>query len=76
MPFTVIDKKTGEYPDLWEIALKEDWAKGLCYCDMDGFAIMEDGNLILMDECGEFAYCPYGRFEIVWETEDEDDSNR
>ena len=27
--FTVIDNKTGEYPDLWEIATQEDWAKGL-----------------------------------------------
>lgn len=37
--FDVIDTKTGEYPDLWEIALKEDWANGLMYCDMEGFAI-------------------------------------
>jgi hypothetical protein len=65
--FTVIDNKTGEYPDLWEIALKEDWAKHLMYCDMDGFAIMEDGTLILLDDCGEFAYCPEDRFTVVFE---------
>ena len=63
--FDVIDKKTGTYPDLWKIALEEDWAKGLCYCDMEGFAIEEDGTLILMDECGRHAYCPEGRFEII-----------
>ena len=65
--FTVIDTKTGEYPDLCEIALNEDWAKGLMYCDMEGFAIEEDGTLILLDECGKHRYCPEGRFEIVWE---------
>ena len=64
--FTVIDVKTGEYPDLMNIALHEDWAKGLIYCDMEGFAIMEDGSLILMDECDNCRCCPVGRFEIVW----------
>ena len=63
--FDVIDTKTGEYPDLWEIALKEDWANGLMYCDMEGFAIEEDGTLLLLDECGKHAYCPEGRFKIV-----------
>ena len=65
--FSVIDKKTGKSPDCYEIALKEDWAKHLCYCDMDGFAITEDGTLILLDECGEFAYCPADRFTVIWE---------
>ena len=63
--FDVIDTKTGEYPDLWKIALKEDWANGLMYCDMEGFAIEEDGTLLLLDECGKHAYCPEGRFKIV-----------
>ena len=63
--FTVIDTKTGEYPDLCEIALKEKWAKSLCYCDMEGFAIEEDGTLLLMDECGNYEYPPEGRFKIV-----------
>ena len=65
MNFTVTDTKTGEYPDLSDIALHEEWAQGLMYCDMDGFAILEDGTLILMDECGRFTYCPEGRFQIV-----------
>lgn len=62
--FDVVDTKTGLYPDLEEIALKEDWAKHLMYCDMDGFAIEEDGALLLLDECGRQACCPVGRFEI------------
>ena len=67
MKFTVIDKKTGKYPDLWKIALKEDWAKTLCYCDMEGFAVEEDGTIVVMDECGKYEYPPEGRFEIVME---------
>ena len=63
--FTVIDTKTGEYPNLEQIVLKEDWAKNLIYCDMEGFFIGEDGNLILADECGNFAYPPSDRFEVL-----------
>lgn len=64
--FTVIDKKTGKYPNLEQIALKEDWAKNLIYCDIDGFYLGEDGNLVLVDDCGNSAWCPCGRFKIVW----------
>lgn len=67
MSFTVIDNKTGKYPDLWKIALKEKWAEGLIYCDMEGFALLEDGSLILLDECGNFEYCPNNRFTVVFE---------
>lgn len=70
--FKVIDVQTGEYPDIYAIALHEDWAKSLCYCDMEGFAIEEDGTLILMDECGRHEYCPPDRFKIVWEDGDGD----
>lgn len=72
MRFTVIDKKTGKEADEYEIALKEDWAKDLMYCDMEGFAILQDGTLILVDECGSFAYCPADRFEIVFEDNEAD----
>ena len=64
--FSVIDVKTGEEADTWDIALNEDWAKHLMYCDMEGFAIEEDGTLILLDECGQYAYCPIGRFDVRW----------
>lgn len=62
--FDVIDPETGEYPDLEKIARTEEWAQNLIYCDMDGFCISEDGNLILMDECGNYAYCSEDRFEV------------
>ena len=67
--FIVIDKKTGIEADPYEIALHEEWAKHLCYWDMDGFAIMQDGTLILCDEWGQMAHCPEGRFEVVFESE-------
>ena len=65
--FVVIDNKTGEEADTYEIALHEDWAKHLCYCDMDGWAIEEDGTLLLVDECGRFAYADRERFKVVWD---------
>ena len=65
--FTVIDNKTGNEPDCGNIALNEEWAKHLIYCDIDTFAITEDGALILLDDCGNCAYCPDGRFTVVFE---------
>ena len=64
--FDVIDPKTVEYPDLEKIARTEEWAQNLIYCDMDGFCINEDGNLILMDECGNYSHCPADRFEVTF----------
>ena len=64
--FTVIDKLTGIEANPMEIALHELWAERLMAFDMEGFAIQQDGTLILMDECGSFTYCPDGRFEIRW----------
>lgn len=56
----------GSVPDLALIAIKEPWAKRLIYCDMDGFAMCEDGTLILLDECGNLAHAPEGRFLVTW----------
>ena len=64
--FTVIDTKTGREPNLEQIALKEDWAKSLIYCDMEGFFLSEDGQLILADECGSWVYPPPDRFKVIW----------
>lgn len=69
MKFRVIDKLTGKEADPWNIALREEWAQGLIYCDMEGFAITEDGYLVLMDECGHVEYCDTERFKVVFEDE-------
>lgn len=66
--FTIIDAKTGVEADTYEIALHEEWAKELMFCDMDGFAILEDGTLILVDECGRCEYVQdTERFKVVWD---------
>jgi hypothetical protein len=67
--FSVIDKKTGRAPDMRNIAQHEDWAYGLCYTNLLGFALTEDGELIFMDSCGNYCYCPSDRFEIKEQNE-------
>ena len=67
MKFRVIDKQTSKEADPYEIALHEEWASCLVYCDMEGFAITEDGDLVLMDECGNVVYCDTDRFKVVFE---------
>ena len=65
--FVVIDERTGKEADTYSIALHEDWAKHLCYCDMDGWAIQDDGSLLLLDECGRYAYADRERFKVKWD---------
>lgn len=67
--FLVIDKQTGKEANTWAIARKEEWAKDLIYCNIDGFAITEKGRLVLMDECGNVVYCPEDRFTVVFDEE-------
>ena len=65
MRFFVIDPQTGKQPDLEALALTEAWARDLVYCDMEGFAVTEDGSLLLADECGNYRCCPEGRFDVI-----------
>ena len=67
MTFDVIDPKTGEYPDLEQIVKTEEWTKNLIPFDIEGFCINEDGNLLWMDECGNYVYCPSDRFEVIFD---------
>jgi len=53
----VTDPATGKYPDL-EALCGEPWAASLMSIDMEGFALDEEGNLFLIDECGTYAYPP------------------
>lgn len=64
MKFRVIDLNTKTEADPAKIALTEEWAKGLVYCDMEGFAMTQFGELLLVDVCGNCAYCPEGRFKV------------
>lgn len=65
--FIVIDNTTGQEADTYDIALHENWAKHLVYCDIDGWAITDDGDLILIDDCGRFAYADRERFKVIWD---------
>lgn len=67
LTFIVIDNRTGKAADETEIALREPWARGLTYCDTEGFALAQDGSLVLMDSGGYYVSCPAGRFTIRWE---------
>ena len=76
MTFKVIDNTTGKEPD-FENIFGEEWTDDLVTCDIDQFAVTEDGHLILIDDCDNLVYCPDGRYTIV-ETTDENkcDYNR
>jgi hypothetical protein len=62
--FTVVDTATGQPPNLARLA-EEPWAKHLIWSNMAGFALCDDGMLILTDTCGNYACCPPGRFTIT-----------
>lgn len=63
MTFRVIDTKTGKEPTdsvIYDIAVKGN----LMLCDIDQFAVCEDGSIILFDDCGNYTYCDTNRFKI------------
>ena len=66
MKFKVIDNKTGKEPNFENIC-HEWWAECLLQCDVDQFAVTEDGHLLLIDDCGNMVYCPKDRFTIIKE---------
>ena len=74
--FQVIDSKTGELANPVEIAVAEEWSTDqLLWCDIEGFAVTEEGDLILLDETGRYTYCPEGRFKVVWDKEEADNGS-
>ena len=68
MKFHVIDNKTGKEADPCKIA-REEWVRNLIRLDIDGFALLENGSLVLLDECGNYEYCPSDRFTVVFNKE-------
>ena len=63
MTFRIIDRKTGREPTqrvIDNIAKKQ----MLMLADIDQFAVCEDGQIILLDDCGRVAYCDMSRFEV------------
>lgn len=70
--FWVKDKHTSKEANLEEVVLEsykgKTWASNLVYCDIESWAIDTYGELLVTDECGNFAYAPMERFEIIWNT--------
>lgn len=64
--FKVIDTNTNEEVDLSDLE-KEEWVKSLTYFDLQGFALDDEENLMLIDECGNYIYCPIDRFQVVYD---------
>lgn len=63
MKLIVTDPKTGEYPDLDKFKDQE-WYTFDHRLRLDGFAIDEDGCLLLSDRCGNSIYVPAGLFGV------------
>lgn len=63
MTFSVIDKDTGREVSE-KVISKIAKNGGLMEFDIDQFAVTEDGNIVLLDECGNFTYCVQDAFEI------------
>lgn len=53
------------HEELEDVALNEDEFKGLMYCDMEGLAVLHDGTICLLDECGKYEYLDPERFILV-----------
>lgn len=69
MKFVVIDKSTRKIANTAEIALNEEWTRILDSARIEGFALKQDGDLILTDQHGRMVYCPNNRFELVFDTD-------
>ena len=64
MKFHVIDQKTGKEPTdrvITNIAKKG----GLMTMDIDGFYVGEEGDLVLVDDCGNATWVDQERFKVV-----------
>lgn len=58
--------------DAYKFCKENEWASHLIYCDIDGFAIGEQGDLMLIDDCSNVAYCPRGMFKIIYHINGQD----
>ena len=62
--FIVIDNRTGLVADVEKICAEE-WVQRLL-CDIEGWALTEEGGLILFDACGNLTHCPPNRFSLYF----------
>ena len=62
MGFMVIDNKTGKPTEIDNI-MKEEWTDQMAFQDCN-FALVDDGDLILIDQSGNYICCPPERFSV------------
>lgn len=59
------DGESENVRDLSDYALDDEFKDAkLMACDMEGWALEDDGTPLLVDECGRFAYADPDRFEV------------
>ena len=61
--FVVVDSKTGKEADVAAVT-REPWAVNVAYSKGTEFAVTQSDQLMLLDEHGNFAFCPEDRFLI------------
>lgn len=61
--FKIIDRKTGKEPTDRVIAAQARLGQ-LITCDIDGFYVNEDGQIILVDDCGNCTWLDMNRFKV------------
>lgn len=66
--FKIIDRKTGKEPTDRVIAAQARLGN-LIPCDIDGFYVGEDGQIILVDDCGNCTWLDMGRFKVEMQNE-------
>lgn len=66
--FKIIDTKTGKEPTDRVITAQARLGN-LIPCDIDGFYVGEDGQIILVDDCGNCTWLDMSRFKVELQTE-------
>lgn len=61
--FKIIDSETGKEPTDEVIAAQAELGH-LISCDIDGFYVGEDGEIILVDDCGTCTWLDMSRFKV------------
>lgn len=62
--FTIIDKRTGEEVDIDNLIEELDLNTNLMVNDIEGFAIGENGEIYLLDECGNFVFVEPDNYDV------------
>ena len=61
--FKIIDRKTGKEPTD-RVITAQARSGNLIPCDIDGFYVGEDGQIILVDDCGNCTWLDMRRFKV------------